>query len=89
MRKIAWIDILERDSETDDATKVIQSYPFPDVNIEGIQKLSLSELRNLIDVIDNKITKECYHTKIHFILNRWHPKNFVTIEIKNWKYGDR
>jgi hypothetical protein len=86
MRTIAWVDVIERDPESDDDSRVIQSYPFPDLDILGYKWLTLNQLRNLIDEMEDEITKECYHTRLHFIMNRWHPKNFVSVELKNWKY---
>ena len=86
MRTIAWVDVIERDPESDDDSRVIQSYPFPDVDILGYKWLTLNQLRNLIEKIEDEITKECYHTRLHFIMTRWHPKNFVNVELKDWKY---
>ena len=98
MRLIPWVDVLERDSNFDNAPKVINSYPFPDVNMEYYHKLigsdytrlkgsmPLSTLRGWIDDMDDAILKECYHTRLHFILNRWHPKNFVKVNMKDWRY---
>ena len=86
MRKILWVDVIERDPESDDDSRVIQSYPFPDVDILGYKWLTLNQLRNLIEKIEDEITKECYHTRLHFIMTRWHPKNFVNVELKDWKY---
>ena len=86
MKQIAWVEVFERVPETDHEPRVIQSYPFPDVNIEGYPWLSLKQLRQLIDEIEDEIMKECYHTRLHFIMNRWHPKNFVNVELKEWKY---
>ena len=86
MRKILWVDVIERDPESDDDSRVIQSYPFPDVDILGYKWLTLNQLRNLIDEMEDEITKECYRTKLHFIMTRWHPKNFVNVELKDWKY---
>lgn len=98
MRLIPWVDVIERDTDFDIAPKTIQSYPFPDVNMEYYHKLigsdytrlkgsmPLDTLRYLIDNMNDKIMIECYHTRLHFILNRWHPKNFVNVNIKDWRY---
>jgi hypothetical protein len=88
MKTIAWVNVLERDLDTDDDSKVINSYPFPEVNIKGHWCLSIWQLKELIDKMEDEIMKECYHTRLHFIMNRWHPKNFINIEFKNWKYED-
>ena len=98
MRTIPWLDVIERDPEFDNAPNVIQSYPFPDVDMQYYHKLigsdytrlkgnmPLNTLRYLIDNITDEILKECYHTRLYFILNRWHPKNFVKVTLKDWKY---
>ncbi|CAB4222413.1 hypothetical protein UFOVP1655_97 [uncultured Caudovirales phage] len=98
MRLIPWVDVLERDTNFDNAPTVKQSYPFPDVNMAYYHKLigsdytrlkgsmPLSTLRGWIDDMDDEILKECYHTRLHFILNRWHPKNFIKVNMKDWKY---
>ena len=98
MRLIPWVDVLERDTNFDNAPTVKQSYPFPDVNMDYYHKLigsdytrlkgsmPLNTLRGWIDDMDDEILKECYHTRLHFILNRWHPKNFIKVNMKDWKY---
>jgi hypothetical protein len=84
---IPWIEVIERDVNTYHYYNVINSYPFPDVDISEHTELSVAHLLNLIEEMKDEITKECYKTRIHFILNRWHPKNFVFVEFKEWKYG--
>jgi hypothetical protein len=98
MRIIPWVDVIERDTNFDNAPKIINSYPFPDVDMDYFNKLigddyirlrkhiSLDTLRLLIDNMDDKIAKECYHTRLYFILNRWHPKNFIKVNMRDWKY---
>jgi hypothetical protein len=89
MKKILWVDVVERDQETDNEEVIINSYPFPNVDISTITFCcSIQELRDLIDEMDDDIMKECYHTRLHFIMTRWHPKNFVNVELKDWKYED-
>ena len=87
MRKILWVDVVERDPESDNEEVITNSYPFPDVDISTITFCcSVQELRELIEKIEDEITKECYRTKLHFILTRWHPKNFINVQLKDWKY---
>jgi hypothetical protein len=87
MRQILWVDVVERDPETDNEEVVIQSYPFPDLDSSTITFCcSLRDLKHLIEEVDNYIIKECYRTKLHFIMHRWHPKNFLNVELKDWKY---
>ena len=83
MRLIPWVDVLVRDVETDNGTKVIQSYPFPGINITN---RTLSELREAFAKMKDPIMRECYETRLHFIMNRWHPDNFLQVKIKDWKY---
>ena len=87
MRKILWVDVVERDPESDNEEVITNSYPFPDVDISTITFCcSVQELRELIEKIEDEITKECYRTKLHFIMTRWHPKNFINVQLKDWKY---
>lgn len=80
---IPWVDVLERDIETDNESKVILSYPFPGIYITN---RTIAELKEALTKISDPITKECYETRLYFIMNRWHPKNFINISIKEWKY---
>ena len=91
MRKILWVDVVERDPESDNefCETVTNSYPFPDLDVSAISYCewsSIKELRELIEKLEDEITKECYRTKLHFILTRWHPKNFINVQLKDWKY---
>ena len=98
MRLIPWVDVIERDPTTDDGHIITNSYPFPDVDMKYYHKLigsdytrlkgsiPLETLRHLIDAMDDNITKDCYHTRLHFIMNRWHPRNFVEVNFRNWRY---
>ena len=87
MRKILCVDVVERDPESDNEEVITNSYPFPDVDISTITFCcSVQELRELIEKIEDEITKECYRTKLHFIMTRWHPKNFINVKLKYWKY---
>lgn len=87
MRKILWVDVVERDPKSDNEEVITNSYPFPDVDISTITFCcSVQELRELIEKIEDEIVKECYRTKLHFILTRWHPKNFINVQLKDWKY---
>ena len=47
MRLIPWVDVLERDTNFDNAPTVKQSYPFPDVNMDYYHKLIGSDYTKL------------------------------------------
>lgn len=83
MVMIPWVDVLERDSDTDNEPKVILSYPFPGINITN---RTLAELKEAFKKMADPITQDCYETRLHFIMTRWHPGNFLEISIKDWKY---
>jgi hypothetical protein len=83
MKQIPWVEVLVRDSNTDNESKVIQSYPFPGINITN---RTLIELKEAFTKMKDPIMRECYETRLHFIMNRWHPTNFLTVSIKEWKY---
>jgi len=98
MRLIPWVDVIERDPTTDDGHIIINSYPFPDVDMKYFydmyigsdcakigKSMPLFVLRDLFIGLDD-ITKDCYQTRLHFILNRWHPRNFVEVNFRNWRY---
>lgn len=88
MRDIIWVDVVERDPLTDTGEVVVQTYPFPDVTILKMHSLvSISDFKDWIEEIDDRIVKECYKTRLHFIMVRWHPKNFLNVELKPWKYN--
>lgn len=86
-KTIIWIDVFERKAGTECDASVIQSYPFPDIDASMRYQLNLNDFRREVDKIDDYITRECYHTRLHFILNVWHPTNFVKIVYKDWKYN--
>lgn len=82
-KTIPWVDVLVRDSETDNDFRVTHSYPFPSINITN---RTLSELREAFKKMKDPIMQECYETRMHFIMTRWHPDNFLQVTIKEWKY---
>lgn len=86
-KMIIWLDVIERKVGTDGESSVVQSYPFPDIVVLEPYQLNLVDFRREIDKIDNYITRDCYHTRLHFILNRWHPNNFIKVVYKEWKYN--
>lgn len=83
MKNIIWVDVLERKPETDNDSQVVMSYPFPDINITN---RTLLELKEAISKMKDPLSKDCYETRLFFIMNRWHPRNFLKISIKEWKY---
>ena len=87
-RNIYWIDVIERAENSLEDIKVIMSYPFPDVPIEpfGFHLLNF-ELQ--LEKVEDRFLREGYKTRFCFIKDRWHPKNFLRVVIKNWKYGYR
>ena len=80
---IPYIDVLIRDIDTDNENKVTHSYPFPGINITN---RTLHELKEAFKKMKDPIMRECYETRMHFIMTRWHPNNFLTVSIKEWKY---
>ena len=87
---IPWVEVIERESGTIDKVKVIESYPFPDVSEEFISdymydctvQLLKQELQNIKEY-NLRISQL---SRLSFILDIWHPKNFVRISMKPWKY---
>jgi hypothetical protein len=92
-RDIVWIDVIEREPGTLSRSRVIQSYPFPDLprvpnpNHPLIGYGGLLDVKRAIDNIEDDTTRLCNQTRLWFITNRWHPKNFLTVSIKNWRYN--
>lgn len=88
MKRILWVDVVERDPETDNEEVITNSYPFPDLDSSTITFCcSLQELKDLIEDMPDEIMRECNKTRLHFIMRRWHPKNFLNVEMKEWKYS--
>lgn len=84
-RMIYWIEVIERLEGSVDDIKVIQSYPFPDVEFAPFGfdlELFEDQIKKIVDPNTQKATLNRYH----FIKDIWHPKNFIRIAIKNWKY---
>ncbi len=84
-RIIYWIDVIERLEGSLDDIKIIQSYPFPDVQIEPFG-FDLLKFEEQIKLIENDSLREATLNRFHFIKNVWHPKNFIRVVLKNWKY---
>jgi len=77
---IPWVDVIERDGMS---TKIIQSYPFPDMLTKYT---TIPELVVGMTQIPDINTSKAYMTRLHFIMNRWHPRNFLVVTNKEWKY---
>lgn len=86
MKQIYWVQVLEREPGTLDAKKVIQEYPFPDVDIEPFG-FDLLLFENQILNIDDRLTRLATHRRFRFIVDIWHPNNFFRLAIKPWKYA--
>jgi hypothetical protein len=83
MRMIPWVDVIERKTGTDNDEQVVLSYPFPDINITN---RTIPELKEAFTKMKDPIMRDCYETRLHFIMNSWHPRNFIKVSIKEWKY---
>ena len=80
---IPWVDVLVRDAETDNGSRVIHSYPFPGVSITN---KTILDLKEAFTKLEDHMKQHCYETRLHFIMNLWHRNNFLTVSIKEWKY---
>lgn len=85
-RIIYWVEVIEREPNTLDGIKVIESYPFPDVPIEPFG-FDLLNFEQQIDKIEDEYLRMATSYRFHFIRNVWHPRNFIRMTLKNWKYG--
>lgn len=87
---IPWVEVIERKPGTVDSHNVIMSYPFPDVSEEfvfdNMYDCTVGLLRKELENIKNENLRKSQLTRLSFILDIWHPKNFVTIKMKQWKY---
>lgn len=88
MRKIPWLEIIERVEGSTEDIKVVASYPFPDidVNIMEFVYLPVSFLEEHLTEIDDELLRKTQLTRLHFILNVWHPKQFCRMTMGDWKY---
>ena len=80
---IPWVDVIEREPGTDNSEQVLLSYPFPDIDVSIT---TIAELKEAFTKMKDPIMKDCYETRLHFIMNSWHPRNFIKVSIKEWKY---
>lgn len=85
MKQIYWVQVLEREPGTLDAKKVIQEYPFPDVEFEPFG-FDLLLFEQQILKISDRLTRLATHRRFRFIVDIWHPNNFFRVVIKPWKY---
>jgi hypothetical protein len=85
MRHIYWIEVIERVPGTLDSKKVIQSYPFPDVQIDPFG-FDLLNFKSQIELIEDKSLRESTARRYSFITDIWHPTHFFQVVLKPWKY---
>lgn len=85
MKQIYWVEVLERTRGSLDEKNVIQSYPFPDVEIEPFG-FDMELFENQINKITDPMTRLSTHRRFEFIRDIWHPTNFIRVVIKPWKY---
>lgn len=85
VKQIYWVEVIERQSGTLDGKKVIQSYPFPDVQFEpfGFDLLLFEEQ---INKIEDPLTRLATLRRFQFIKDQWHPNSFFRIVRQPWKY---
>lgn len=86
MRHIYWIEVIEREPATLDSKKVIQAYPFPDVQVDPFG-FDLLNFKSQIDLIEDKSLRESTARRFSFITDIWHPHHFIRVVLKPWKYG--
>ena len=91
MKTIPWVEVYKRKYGTDEDYDVIQSYPFPDAIFEDanefVYSVSLSTLRNWLNLIEDKTLRECQLRRLSFIRDIWHPSDFMVVHFKDWKYS--
>jgi hypothetical protein len=85
MKNIYWVEVLERESGTLDTKRVIEEYPFPDIEFEPFG-FNLDLFEQQILKIEDRLTRLATHRRFRFIIDIWHPKNFFRVAIKPWKY---
>ena len=87
MINIPYVEVYEREGMD---RKIIQSYPFPDVDVFYLTDCWVQNIMSLksgilmIKDINIRLSQE---RRLSFILDIWHPKNFVDVNHKGWKYG--
>lgn len=90
MRMIPWVEVIERYPGTFDAVKILESYPFPDVSDDFIADYwytcTVDVLNRELNSIEDEQQRKSQLTRLSFILDIWHPKNFVRVIMKEWKY---
>jgi hypothetical protein len=85
MKPIYWVEVLEREYGSLNSHKVVQEYPFPDVEFEPFG-FNLALFEQQIFKIEDKLTRFATHRRFRFIIDIWHPKNYFRVVIKPWKY---
>lgn len=90
MSIIPFVEVIERKSGSIDEVTVLQSYPFPDVSsrfvFENMYDCTIQLLRYELENIKDCNLRLAQLRRLSFILDIWHPNNFVRIEMKRWKY---
>jgi hypothetical protein len=79
-RTIPYVEVLERDGNK---TVVAHSYAFPDFSEEVD---TLEKLKDIIDNHDDYIVRATQGTRLYNVISVWHPKNFIRVALKHWKY---
>lgn len=91
---IPWIDVIQRKQGTDYEREVIGTYPFPDAVFNDIdffifqnEDVEIQQLREWINKIEDRTTRESTMRRLEFIRDIWHPNNWLEITFKEWKYA--
>ncbi len=85
-KQIYWVEVLERIPGTLDGKQVLKEYPFPGVPFAPFG-FDLELFREQIGKIEEVNQRMATQTRFDFIVDRWHPKNFIRLVIKPWKYA--
>lgn len=85
VKGIYWVEVLEREPNTLNSKKVIQSYPFPDVPFEPFG-FDLELFKDQILKIQDPMARLATLRRFEFVIDIWHPKNFFRVVRKPWKY---
>jgi|LWDU01.1.fsa_nt_gi hypothetical protein len=82
MKDIPWLEVLERSGND---VVVSDAYPFPDVK-PNITIESIDSLQCAIKEIPCEHIRLATSSRLGWILDSWHSKNFIRVVMKNWKY---
>ena len=85
VKGIYWIEVIRRKTNTINDIEVLESYPFPDVPFEPFG-FDLLKFKEQIDLIEDPITRLANSTRFDFIINMWHPNQFIRVTRNKWKY---